>query len=94
MLTMTMLVSIWSGLFFVVLTLAGLRKWVSRHEDDAVHLTDSEVELVRHQACVASFLSRLDRWGKVLTVVVLLYGLAILARVFYVTWVQGLQLQQ
>jgi hypothetical protein len=93
MLTLTTLVSVWGGLFLAVLALAGARKWVSRREDDTVHLADGEVELVLHQATVATILSRVDLWGKVLTVVVVLYGLAIAARVLYMGWMDSLQIK-
>lgn len=93
MLTMTTLVSVWGGLFLIVLALIGVRKWVSRSEDDTVHLADGEVELVRHQGSVATILSRVDRWGKFLTAVVVLYGLAIIARVLYMGWVESTQMK-
>jgi hypothetical protein len=93
MLTMTTLVSVWGGLFLAVLALAGARKWVSRREDDTVHLADGEVELVQHQASVATILSRVDLWGKVLTVIVVLYGLAIAARMLYMGWLDSLQIK-
>jgi hypothetical protein len=92
-LTVSTLTSIWCGLFLAVLLLAGVRKWVSRREDDTVHLADGEVGLVRYQAWIAIILKRVDRWGKALTAVVLLYGLAIIARVLYTGWVESSQIK-
>jgi hypothetical protein len=93
MLTLTTLVSVWGGLFLAVLALGAARKWISRREDDTVHLADGEVELVQHQASVATILSQVDVWGKVLTVIVVLYGLAIAARVLYMGWMDSLQIK-
>jgi len=91
--TLLTLACIWGGLALAVLALAMARKWISRREDDTVHLADSEVPLVQQQATVATVLSRLDRWGKSLTVIVLLYGLALIARVVYMGWVDSLQVK-
>lgn len=93
MFTLTTLISIWGGLFLAVLALAGARKWVSRREDDTVHLADGEVGLVEHQASVATILTHVDRWGKVLTAVVVLYGLAIVARLLYMGWLESSQIK-
>lgn len=92
MLTLATLVSVWAGLFLIVATLAAVRKWVSRREDDTVHLAEGEVAMVRNQASVATILNRVDRWGKILTVIVLLYGLAIVARVVYMGWIESSQI--
>jgi len=91
--TLSTLVSIWCGLFLAVLVLAGVRKWVSHREDDTVHLADGEVGLVRHQAWVATILNRVDRWGKALSAIVLLYGLALAARVLYTGWIESSQIK-
>jgi hypothetical protein len=93
MLTTTTLVSVWGGLFLAVLALAAARKWISRREDDMVHLADGELPLVQQQASVATTLSRVDLWGKVLTVIVVVYGLAIAARLLYMGWVESLQIK-
>jgi hypothetical protein len=68
------------------------RKWVSRREDDNVHLADFEAPRVQQQASVATVLSRLDRWGKSLTAILLLYGLALIARVLYMGLVDSSQM--
>jgi hypothetical protein len=91
--TLLTLACIWGGLALAVLVLAMARRWVSRREDDTVHLADSEAPLVQQQASVATVLSRLDRWGKSLTMIVLLYGLALIGRVVYMGWVASSQIK-
>jgi len=88
MYTLTM---IWSSLFIVVLVLAGTRKWVASHEDDTLHLHDSDAKIVRQQSWLARALDRLDLWGKALTAVVFLYGVALVARVVYMAWIESLK---
>lgn len=91
--TLLTLACIWVSLALAVLVLAMARKWISRREDDTVHLADSEAPLVQQQASAATVLSRLDRWGKSLTVIVMLYGLALIVRVAYMGWVDSLQVK-
>lgn len=73
----------------IVLLLAGTRKWVSSHEDDMLHLRDSDGNIVRQQTWTATTLNRIDHWGKVLTAVVVVYGLVLLGRVFYMAWIEA-----
>jgi hypothetical protein len=47
MTTLTVLVWIWRGLLLSVIILAVVRKWVSRREDDILHLGDFDGKLVR-----------------------------------------------
>lgn len=52
------------------------------HEDDTLHLH----KFVQHQRSLTSFLSRVNRFAKCLTVVVLLYGIAVIVRIFLAGW--------
>jgi hypothetical protein len=79
MTTLSMLIWVWRGLLLTVVVLAVVRKWVSRREDDTLHLSDFEGNLVRQQTSIATTLNQVDRWGKFLTLTVLLYGLALAA---------------
>jgi hypothetical protein len=83
MTTLTVLVWIWRGLLLSVIILAVVRKWVSRREDDTLHLGDFEAKLVRQQTSVATTLNQVDRWGKFLTLTALLYGVALVAGLVY-----------
>jgi len=77
----------WAVLALVVCALAIYRKAVSRHEDDFLHVRDSETNLVAEQGAIASKLLVIDRWGKITTVVALVYGLALAGSYVYLSWV-------
>ena len=88
---MPYLFSVWCGLAVAVLTLAGYRKWIANREDDTVHLADGNSRLVAEQMSVAARLSGVDRWGKVLTVVTLVFGLVIGTIYLYQGWIESAQ---
>lgn len=67
----------WAVLALVVIMLAFKRKNVSAQEDDTLHLGGGSEEHVKHQEDVAKQLAKLDRWGKLLTVVLVLTGVAL-----------------
>lgn len=91
--SMYTLTVIWGSLLMVVLVLAGTRKWVASHEDDTLHLHESDAKIVRQQSWLARTLARLDLCGKVLTVAVVLYGAALVGRVVYLAWMESLKIQ-
>jgi hypothetical protein len=68
---------IWSCLAAIVLALALLRYIVSLHEDDNIHISASADSLIAKQMAVYKTLEGIDRWGKALTVVAVVAGLAI-----------------
>jgi len=67
-------VAIWSVLALAVLVLFIMRKTVSSKEDDQVHILHGGLS---EQVTVAQKLDVIDKWGKVLTVVTVILGLAI-----------------
>ena len=81
------LIVAWTVLAVSVITLIVWRKAVARGEDDQVHLLNSAA--VPHQAEVAHKLEVIDRWGKIVTAVTILFGVLIAALFFYQTWVAG-----
>lgn len=83
MTTVTILVWIWRALLVCLIALAMVRKWVSRRENDILHLGDFDAKLLRQQTSVATTLNQVNRWGKFLTVTVLLYGVALVAGLVY-----------
>lgn len=88
---MPYLFSVWCVLAVVVLSLAGYRKLVSNREDDMVHLGDSDAGLISTQKNVAERLSGIDKWGKILTVVTLVFGLVIASIYLYQGWIESTQ---
>ena len=65
----------WGVLALIVLILAVMRKSVSSHEDDTIHLTGDPDAAVTEQTRIAKRLEAIDKWGKWLTVVLAITGL-------------------
>jgi len=84
---MTTLWIAWLILTAIVIGLALYRKFVSRfREDDLVHLAEGEARLIPNQVAAARSLDRIDFLGKALTVVDVVFGLALLAMFLYRAW--------
>ncbi len=66
----------WTVLAIIVIVLAVARKSVSSHEDDSIHLSGGEAS-VSEQVVTAKKLDSIDRWGKILTVVLVVSGVAL-----------------
>jgi hypothetical protein len=67
----------------MVAILAVYRKVVARNEDDYLHLTDSDGQLVTNQLKTMRSLKRVDRLGVGLTVVTGIYAIMLLALYLY-----------
>lgn len=74
---MTTVVSVWIALAISTIALAGYRKLLSKGEDTNIHLTEGGGALVQNQIAMAGKLGAIDKWGKILTVFTLLFGLAL-----------------
>ncbi len=78
---------VWAVMTVGVLGLALYRKITSWYqEDDYVHLAAGEERAIPHQIEVTQRLDRIDNYGEKLTVVVLVYGLALFAAMLYSGW--------
>jgi hypothetical protein len=75
---------VWALLAIVVLGLIVYRKLVSLKEEETLHLADATE--ANHQAVIAHKLDWIDKWGKLLTVVALVYGLLLAAAYTYHVW--------
>jgi len=93
--TMQLTVYIWSWVILavVVLCLALYRFTLAGHEDESLRLSDFETPKIAEQKQVFGKLNRVEFWGKLLTVVVILYGLAIAGAYLYHSWMQSGQVQ-
>jgi hypothetical protein len=67
--------AIWSVFALAVIVLLITRKMVSSKEDDRLHVLDGAP--TTQQVTVAHKLDVIDKWGKILTVITVLFGLAI-----------------
>jgi hypothetical protein len=87
-------VAIWAVIGLAVLGLALYRKILTLHGDDEfVHLSEGEQQLIPQQLALSNKLVAIDRWGKILTVVTTVAGLLILAVVLFEAWQASLQLK-
>ena len=85
----TLSVSIWVVLALLVLALAIYRKVLSSKEDDSMHLADADAGIVSQQNVLAEKLEVIDKWGKILTIVVVAYGLVLAGLLLYQGWLQA-----
>ena len=72
--------AIWSVFALAVIVLLVMRKVVSMKEDDQLHVLHGATN---QQVTVAHRLDAIDKWGKILTVIALVTGLAIAAVFVY-----------
>jgi hypothetical protein len=77
---------IWAVLATVLVFLALYRRRVFMKSDETLHVLDAEAPMVSSQAEVGKRLEKIDLWGKILTVVVVLYALAIAGLYLYSTF--------
>jgi hypothetical protein len=65
----------WALLGVVVAALALMRRSVSGKEDDSIHLGGGGAAITSEQLAVAKKLEQIDKWGKMLTIVLVVTGL-------------------
>jgi len=76
---------LWALLAASVLVLIVWRKMVANSEDDTLHVLQGSVA---QQVTVAQKLEVIDKWGKILTVITLVFGLILGAAYVYQNFVQ------
>jgi hypothetical protein len=81
---------LWGLLAVTVLALFIWRKAVASKEDDNLHVLDgAAVEKSAEQSMVAQKLELIDKWGKIATIVTVVYGLILGVFYVYMSWVQN-----
>jgi hypothetical protein len=83
--TLIPFIVIWVVLAATVLALLAYRQVVTRGEDDSLHLVH-EGQVSTHQSAVAHKVQTIDKWGKLLTVVAVIYALLLAAAFVYQTF--------
>lgn len=73
----------WGVMAIVVVVLIIYRKAVSSREDDSIHLEGS---MPSEQVALDHKLASIDKWGKALTTVTVVYGLALAGIYMYQVW--------
>jgi len=63
---------------------------VASHEDDTLHVLQGGP--IGEQVAVANKLEQIDKWGKILTVIAVVFGLLVGAAYVYQVWVQSSQI--
>ena len=80
-------VIVWAVLALAVLAMVLWRKSVAAHEDDSLHV--SHAGALQEQVSVNQKLAQIDKWGKILTVIVVVTGLILAGVYLYQTWMAG-----
>ena len=83
---------LWIVLAIIVLVLAISRMRLAHREDASLDVLESERE-AKQQMEMTKKLERIDWWGQVLTVVVVLYGIILAGIHIYQTWQQSSKIQ-
>jgi predicted membrane protein len=78
----------WIVLALAVIVLLVRRKAVASHEDDTLHVLDGGSA---DQPVVAHKLDQIDKWGKILTVIAVVYGVVLGAAYAYQAWIEASQ---
>jgi len=86
----TPLTIVWGVLALVVVAMALYRRSISVKEEETLHLSDPSESA--HQVVIAHKLEHVDKWGKALTVAVVVYGVLLAIAYTYQTWVQATNL--
>ena len=72
-----------------VLALFIWRKAVARNEDDQLHVLAAGSPQTAQQAAVAQKLELIDKWGKILTIVTVVFGLIVGGLYLWQSWIQN-----
>jgi len=82
-------VALWAMLAVAVIGLIVYRRFVSASEDDMIHISDASGTVTSQQVTVAQKLDQIDKWGKMLTVVAVTYGVVLAGIYVYQSWMSG-----
>ena len=83
---------VWVVLGIIVLVLAVSRMRLAKREDASLHVMVTEGE-AEQQKDMTKKLGRIDLWGQVLTVVLVLYGITLAGIYIYQAWQQSSKIQ-
>ena len=78
----------WGVLVLIVVGLIFYRKSIANQEDDGLHVLEP-VTVAAQQTAVVQKLDHIDRWGKLVTALTVVYGLAIVVLWFYQYWIES-----
>ena len=78
----------WAALAILVIAISAYRRTLANHEDDSLHIRDDEVQMVAQQGVLAHKLEVIDRWGKILTVLLVALGVVLAGIYMYWSWIE------
>ena len=85
-----LVVTLWAALGFATIALAVYRRFFSVHsETDVLHLGAGEEVEIPGQVRLARKMDNIDRWGKMMTVLTIVVGLAIGAAYLYQAFMEN-----
>ena len=87
--TFTTFVVIWFVLGIVTAALALYRKLVSQKEEDYIHLGPGQERMISEQTALAKKMDVIDRWGKTLTAITVVFGLVLAGGYLYQAWIES-----
>lgn len=79
----------WVVLTLIVIALAIYKKSLDSHVDESLHFGSEEDKLVKAQMVQSRRSDLAERWGKILTIVVFIYGAVIVGMIAYHQWEIG-----
>ncbi len=85
-LNLTPFVTLWIVLAAAVIVLIAWRKIVTLQEDETLHVMD--MGAASHQVDVTHKLDKIDKWGKILTTITVIFGVALGALYLYRSWIE------
>lgn len=77
---------LWIVMAIGVIVMIARRRSVANQEDESLHVMDAGAST--HQVEVAHKLDVIDKWGKILTAITIVYGLVMGALYLYQSWVE------
>jgi hypothetical protein len=84
--TFIMLLASWGVLAAVVLGMAVYHNLLARREDDHIHFSEQEAALVNAQTQTAHRIDTLEKWSKMLTILLVSYGVVLALYYLYLLW--------
>jgi len=83
---------VWVVLGIVVIVLAISRMRLAKREDKTLDILEGESE-AGQQIEMTKKIAKIDRWGQVLTIVLVLYGIILAGIYIYQAWQQSSKIQ-
>lgn len=84
---LTPYVVIWACIACGAALLALYRRFITRNEDDYIHVAEGEAQAIPQQVAMAQKLDVIDRWEKILLIVAAVTGVALGCAYIYQLWI-------